>query len=260
MITSTSNTKIKHVTQIRKKRKVRDEEGLFLIEGLRIFTEAPPSRISEIYVTESFYEKERALVDAKVRESGCRMEILSDSVMSYAADTQHPQGVLCVVRQQEERREGEGIPLILVLEHIQDPGNLGTIFRTAEAAGVTEIILSDDCVDIYNPKVIRSTMGSIFRMPFLHVPDLPSEIAELKRRGVKICAAHLSGKDSYEKESYAGPTAFLIGNEGNGLSDALTAAADVKVLIPMTGQVESLNASIAAAVLMFEAARQRRNV
>ena len=150
-------------------------------------------------------------------------------------------------------------PHVLVLENIQDPGNLGTIFRTAEAAGATGIVLSKDCVDLYNPKVIRSTMGAIFRIPFIYTDDLKGTIDELKREGITVYAAHLKGENSYDMEDYKTACAFLIGNEGNGLTEETAACADRKILIPMEGGAESLNAAVASAVLMFEAGRQRRN-
>ena len=147
---------------------------------------------------------------------------------------------------------------LLVLDNIQDPGNLGTIFRTAEAAGVTGVFLSRDCADIYNPKTVRSTMGAIYRQPFVYVEDLPGTIARMKEKGICVFAAHLQGERSYDREDYRKKTAFLVGNEGNGLRREVEEMADVRVRIPMAGRAESLNAAIAAGVLMFEVARQRR--
>lgn len=147
---------------------------------------------------------------------------------------------------------------LLVLDNIQDPGNLGTIFRTAEAAGVTGVFLSRDCADIYNPKTVRSTMGAIFRQPFVYVEDLPGAISRMKEKGICVFAAHLQGERSYDREDYRKKTAFLVGNEGNGLRREVEEMADVRVRIPMAGRAESLNAAIAAGVLMFEVARQRR--
>ena len=148
----------------------------------------------------------------------------------------------------------------MVLDNLQDPGNLGTIVRTAEGAGVDAVFMSKDTVDIYNPKVIRSTMGSIYRMPVVYVEDLIALLDTFKEKGIKSYAAHLDGKNSYDQESYEGGTAILIGNEGNGLREEISNAADIWVKIPMLGQVESLNAAIAASVMMFEVARQRRNI
>ena len=131
--------------------------------------------------------------------------------------------------------------------------------RAAEAAEVTGILMSSDCVDIYNPKTIRSTMGALYRVPFVVSEDFVGDIERLKKAGVSTYAAHLGATISYEGADYKKPCAFMIGNEANGLSDEVAALADCKILIPMAGQVESLNAAMAATVLMFEAARQRRN-
>lgn len=267
MITSTSNNKVKRLVNLRKKRKIRDAEGVFLVEGIRMFQEVPEGDLLELYVTESFCEREQMLVEAKRQSSGCQFELLSDHVMEYVSDTQHPQGVLCVVWQQGGRSRavqqkqcpGQRKPLLLLLDNLQDPGNLGTILRTAEAAGVTGIIMSKDCVDVYNPKVIRSTMGSVFRMPFWYVEDVTEAIRELKRQGIHTYAAHLDGQMSYDEPDYREPAAFFIGNEGNGLRDEVAELADTYIKIPMSGQVESLNAAIAATVLVFEAGRQRRH-
>ena len=147
---------------------------------------------------------------------------------------------------------------MIVLDNLQDPGNMGTVFRTAEAAGATGILMSSDCVDIYNPKVVRSTMGALFRVPFCRVEDLPESVEDLKKAGIRVYAAHLEGKNPYDREDYRGGTAFLIGNEGNGLREEVASCADCRIRIPMEGKAESLNAAVAAAVLMFEAGRQRR--
>lgn len=262
MITSTSNAKVKYLVNLKKKRKERDRENVFLVEGIRMFREVPADKLKEVYVSESFYKKERGLVDEIASKSRVRVEILSDNVFAHVSDTMTPQGVLCVVEQMNYSLESvlsNGVvPHLMVLDNLQDPGNLGTIVRTAEGAGVTGIVMSKETVDIYNPKVIRSTMGSIYRMPFYYAEDLLGTIEEMKKRNISTYAAHLDGKNAYDEENYKKPCAFFIGNEGNGLRDEVADAADTYIRIPMCGQVESLNAAIAACVLMFEAARQRR--
>ena len=145
----------------------------------------------------------------------------------------------------------------MVLEDIQDPGNLGTIFRTAEGAGASGIILSEGCVDIYNPKTVRATMGSLYRMPFIYSHELSETIGKLKAAGLTVYAAHLKGERSYDEIDYS-DSAFLIGNEGNGLKDETAALADTYIRIPMEGSLESLNASVAASVLMYEHYTARR--
>lgn len=261
MITSTSNARVKRLVNLKKKKKARDEERVFLVEGIRMFREVPTDQLEEVYVSESFYKKEKYTVEAVLQGTGIRPEELSDTVYAYASDTKTPQGILCVVRQMEyplEKVITGQCPMIMVLEHLQDPGNLGTILRTAEGAGVTGIVMDRECVDIYNPKTIRSTMGSIYRMPFCYVEDLKAAIGSLKEAGIGVYAAHLDGRHDYDEEDYGRPCAFLIGNEGNGLSQETAELADIYIKIPMEGQVESLNAAIAASVLMFEAGRQRR--
>lgn len=269
MITSTSNQRIKELSQIQKKSKVRSREGVFVAEGIRMVRETPHDRLINLYFSESFEKKygKEALDaisggDSQIREQlRKKTEILSDPVFSYVSDTKTPQGVLAVVRQMEYTLEQmtEGVvPHLMILDNLQDPGNLGTIFRTAEAAGVTGIVMSRDCVDIYNPKTIRSTMGALYRMPFVYVEDLRETILSLKEKKIRSYAAHLDGKNTYDKEDYRKGTAFLIGNEGNGLRKEIADCADTWIRIPMCGQVESLNAAVAATVLMFEVSRQRR--
>lgn len=259
MITSHSNIQVKELIRLMKKSRARAEEGVFLVEGPRMAEEIPEERIEKLYISESFAAKQKGILDEPRYR---RAVVLADPVFERVSDTKTPQGVLAVVKRVEYEFEdlfGTGKPPhLLVLDNLQDPGNLGTVFRTAEAAGATGILLSADCVDIYNPKVIRSTMGAIFRLPFLYVDDLPGALGELKQRGIRMYAAHLDGTHTYDRENYTGGCAFLIGNEGNGLREETARCADCMVRIPMEGNVESLNAAVAAAVLMFEAARQRR--
>lgn len=257
MISSTSNPQVKRLLQLQKKSKARNEEKVFIVEGLRMFVEVPAERVEKVYVSESLYNKKKQELELQ-RFS---YEVLSDSVFQHVSDTKTPQGILCVVKQKVQNIDellNVKNPLFMVLDNLQDPGNLGTIVRTAEGAGVDAVFLSKESVDIYNPKTIRSTMGSIYRMPVVYVDDLLELLDTFKGKGVKSYAAHLEGKNSYDQECYKEGTAILIGNEGNGLRDEVSNKADIWVQIPMKGQVESLNAAIAASVLMFEVARQRR--
>ena len=267
MITSTANAQVKELVKLMKKSRARDEAQVFLIEGPRMTGElaADPDwrrKIEKIYLSESYSGRNKG--EHQDLERTAPVEILSDSVFAHVSDTKTPQGILAVVRRRTYNMSDilgrdPAHAHVLVLDNLQDPGNLGTIFRTAEAAGVTGIILSRDCVDIYNPKVVRSTMGAVLRMPFLYVDDLPGTISELKGTGIKVYAAHLKGMHAYDQEDYRTGCAFLIGNEGNGLRDEVAECADHYVIIPMQGKAESLNAAVAAAVLMFEVSRQRRS-
>lgn len=148
--------------------------------------------------------------------------------------------------------------LFILLENLQDPGNLGTIFRTGEAAGVDGIIMSGQTVDVYNPKTIRSTMGSVYRVPFVYTDDICGAICTLQKHGVSVYAAHLKNSKCYDECDYRASCAFLIGNEGNGLSEEVAGCADTYLKIPMKGSVESLNAAVASSILLYEAYRQRR--
>ena len=260
MITSTANQQVKQLIQLNKKAKFRSERDMFVVEGPKMFGEAPKERIEKAYLSESCFEKQYGGQQDRL-PAGIACEVVQDSVFKAMCDTQTPQGVLCLVKQYhytlEELLKKER-PLFLVLENLQDPGNLGTIMRTAEGAGVTGVILSKGSVDIYNPKTIRSTMGSIYRVPFLYAEDLQQVLELLREKGVRSYAAHLQGTETYDREDYTGGTAFLVGNESNGLSQELVSCADCYIRIPMEGQLESLNAGVAASILMYEAYRQRR--
>lgn len=256
MITSVNNAKIKHVAQLLQKSRVRREEKLFVIEGQRMFDETPNQLIEELYVTEQFV---RGYAD-KERLTALNVETVTFEVFKKMSDTVSPQGVLAVVRMQswEEDFDRNKKSFLLILEDVQDPGNLGTLVRTAEGAGADGIVMSRGTVDIYSPKVIRSTMGAIFRMPFIYVDDLPKCLSELKEKGIKVHAAALGYDTDYTKADYKADCAVMIGNEGNGLTkQAIDSAYDI-VTIPMGGQLESLNAAVSGAILMYECNRQRR--
>ena len=247
MITSSSNQQMKNITALMKKAKERKSLNLFVVEGRKMFEEVPPEWLSKVYVSERFLEEPEA-------------EQLLAGFKSIS-DTQTPQGILCLVRMPQyplsDLLRGNRTHLLIV-ESIQDPGNLGTMLRTGEGAGITGIIMNRTTVDLFNPKTIRSTMGSIYRVPYYIADDLAETIGELKRQKVGIYAAHLKGQMQYDEPSYCKGTAFLIGNEGNGLSDEIAGLADTYVRIPMEGSVESLNAAVSAALLMYETNRQRR--
>ena len=276
MITSTSNPRIKNLMQLQKKGKARREQQVFVVEGIKMVLEAPKERLKEIYMSESFAKDEKyaKAVRKKAAEAGCFFEVLSDKVFKDTSDTMTPQGVMAVVGMKpyrwqdllkkesaaENAKDSGHEKLILILESLQDPGNLGTILRTGEGAGIDGVILNRTSVDPYMPKVIRSTMGSIYRMPVAVADDLTEVVEKMREEGMRVYAAHLKGKKSYYEQDYCKGTCFMIGNEANGLTDALADMATDYILIPMSGQVESLNAGVASALLMYEAKRQRMSV
>lgn len=282
-ITSSSNEKIKRVRQLASKASARREEGVFIAEGTKLVTEAPSDKIREIYVSESCLESlgitvsasgvpdssetgsiTRAFLRIAQRLSEESIILLPDHVYEKISTMKTPQGMMAVVEAPGYSREdltGYGTPdvapLLLVLEDIQDPGNVGTIFRTAEAAGATGIILSSNSADPLSPKTVRSTMGAIFRVPFMVSDDMPAAVRGLEARGITCYAARLDESAEYDKCKLDEPCALLIGNEGNGLSAEITDAASKGIYIPMSGKTESLNAAVSASILVYEARRQR---
>ena len=244
MITSTGNQQMKNIALLQKKAKARNEQETFIVEGRKMFGEVPREWLKKVYVTEQAAEETDL------------------SGVDYEVVAQTPQGILSLVRmphyELSDLLAGENTNL-LVLESIQDPGNLGTMLRTGEGAGITGIVMNRNTVDLFNPKTIRSTMGSIYRVPFYVSENLPETVQTLREAGVSLFAAHLRGKASYDKMDYKKACGFLIGNEGNGLSDELADLADAYVRIPMEGKVESLNAAIAASLLVYEVHRQRQD-
>lgn len=264
MITSMENKQVKNLSALLKKSRERKKQGVFVAEGTRMVQETPEGLLQTVYVSQAYEDNPQF---APLRERFRVMapevgyEVLSDPVFKSVSDTQTPQGILAVVRQPsygfKDLLCGSGT-MLLVLEGIQDPGNLGTMLRTGEGAGITGVIMDKTTVDLFNPKTIRSTMGSIYRVPYYITDGLAQAVQELKEKGVMLYAAHLGGTAVYDEFDYTKRCAFLVGNEGNGLSDGIAQLADAYVKIPMAGQVESLNAAISAALFMYEANRQRR--
>ncbi|MBQ8947618.1 MAG: RNA methyltransferase [Lachnospiraceae bacterium] len=257
MISSLTNAAVRHITLLQSKEKSRREEGLYITEGVRMFAEVPADRLDSVYVTEDFLSGASFETGERLARTG--YELVSDDVMKKMSDTMTPQGILCVVKAADHSLEEilDAGSLFCILDGLQDPGNLGTIFRTAEAAGVAGVIMSRDTVSIYNPKSVRSTMGTLFRMPFVYVDDTVEAIHMLQAGGISVFASALDGAKAYTDCDYRTASAFVIGNEGAGVSARVQNAADERVFIPMEGSVESLNAAIAASVLLYEAHRQR---
>ena len=259
----------KFIRELAEKSRVRRETGLFLVDGPKMCAEIPDGLLKEVYVTEAFLGSPHAKTCGSVLMHGYTK--VSDVQMKQMSDTVSPQGILCIVKQPElkgirglmEAADGK-TPLLVILETLQDPGNLGTIIRASEAAGVTGIILNSTSADVYSPKTVRATMGSVFRVPTVTVHDLVNCVKGLKEgvhtggAGIDVYAACLNGSEDYTAFNYTKPCAFMIGNESNGLSEELISEATHRILIPMEGSVESLNAAMAAAVIGFEAYRQRR--
>ncbi|NBJ94361.1 TrmH family RNA methyltransferase [Parablautia muri] len=273
MITSLTNGRVKQLVALQEKSHVRNKERLFVAEGIKMFEEAPTDRIREVYLSKGLWEQLGAESRygsvweklAECERQGIKVEQTSEEVFRRISDTRTPQGILFVAEQfsyfPEELLERAGKrwknggrpPLFLLTEDIQDPGNLGTMLRTGEGAGVDGVIMSKGTVDVYNPKTIRSTMGSLYRVPFAYTDSLEQVIGLLRERGVLVYAAHLKGEKYFDEIAYEGGSAFLVGNEGKGLKEETAGLADAYLKIPMEGMLESLNAAVAAALLLYQA-------
>lgn len=258
MISSTSNSQIKNINKLLKSSKERREKGVFIVEGIKMFLEAKKlGLIEKAYFSEELYKE--WIQDVNLRD--VNHEVVDNKVFKQISDTKTPQGILAIVRMQnaflEDILDRDSFELIF-LEDLRDPGNLGTIVRTAEGAGGSAIILSKESVDIYNPKVVRATMGSIFRMKVLYVEDIKDAMKKAQAAGAVLYATHLKGKKFYDEVEFESKVGIVIGNEANGIKEETASQADCYMKIPMCGRVESLNAAVATSIIMYEILRQRR--
>jgi len=265
-ITSPTNPKVKFVSSLKDKSSLRKKEGLFVVEGVKIFLEIPENLIESVYVTKNVVEDSKNGFSEEIYNKVLKKlekipyTLISQDVAKHMSDTVTPQGIFMVSKMPKYELgsiiDNRKKQIFLVLDEIKDPGNMGTIIRTCEGAGVAAIIMNKCCVDVFNPKVTRSTMGSLFRVPFIIEEDLTETVMKLQKSGITTYAAHLKGKEYFDDETFKGSVAIFIGNEAKGLSDEITKMADKLVKIPMEGRLESLNASVAAAILMYEAKRK----
>ncbi len=257
MITSAQNQKIKQVRQLAAKRKERESSGLYIAEGIRLVEEALGRAEDCEYLLWSgpLSDRARKLVNG-FSDAGVSVEEIDPRLMDSIAGTDSPQGVLAVMHMKTLPFPKDA-DLIIIADGIQDPGNLGTLFRTAAAANAGAVLLMPGCADEFSPKVIRSGMGTHFRLPIIRM-DWDQAEKQLKQTvRMRILAADSDGGISCWETDMTGPTALIIGSEANGPCDRALELADARVLIPMPGKVESLNAGIAAGILIFEAVRQR---
>ena len=247
-----SKNRIKYIRSLELK-KNRKADKVFLAEGPKLVGDLLGHfRCRFLIATAEWLSAPRQLPVEDITE-------VSEKELSCASLLKTPQQVLAVFEQPDEVMDASVVAhsLCLALDDVQDPGNLGTMFRTAEGAGMSGVVLSSGCVDLFNPKVVRSTMGAMFRVPFYICESMSEEMKQLQNQSFHFYAAHLQGKKNFREETYDGRIGILIGNEANGLSDEVTALADKKVIIPMEGELESLNAAVSAALLMYEVQRNR---
>lgn len=294
LITSVNNQRVKEVANLKQK-KYRTESGTFFAEGLRavqeavqyadvtelFYTEAEAGRLDEVLkaagnvpadTKEKSENKKNANNNnagtAKKRNeaaNGIRMYQVDEKVMAKLSDTKAPQGVLAVIRTPEQNlrqlRPGtasDNNAPVIILDRVQDPGNLGTIIRTADAVGALGLILLEGCVDAYSPKVVRASMGSLFHLPVVQDVTAEEALTWCYRNGYEPAATALKNAQNVYKADISKKMAFLFGNEANGVAEELQAAAETRLFIPMTGLAESMNVAMAAGIILFEGLRQRK--
>lgn len=257
MITSTTNPKIKYVRRLQNDRRFRKGEGAFVIEGTRWLLEMAPfiERLVLILVTESWLQQQenRLLIETLGLADSSGLEIASEQVFAHVSDTENPAGVLAVVSIVRPNLP-ERPKLLLILDRVADPGNMGTILRSSAAAGIDGVLAGPGCVDIYNPKVVRSSMGALLRLPVLSLSW--AEIGEIVA-GMRVWLAAADGRTSYTDVDWRQPSALIIGSEAHGAGRQAHHIAHETISIPIAAQTESLNAAVAASVILFEARRQK---
>ncbi len=255
LLTSKENAVIKKYRKLSESRKAREEAGLFVMEGLRLCRDAAESgvQLETLFLSPNALRYEDKL--ESLLRSADRIYEISAALEKHLGDTEHPQGIFAIGRLPEDRAEKPKGGRLLLLDHIQDPGNLGTLIRTAESMGVDTLVLSEGSADPFSPKVIRSTMGSAFRQKLYHAGDLAGFVEELERGGMPVYAATLTPDAvPLQKLPEREDIAVVIGNEGSGVTPEVIARCGGQVYIPMAGKAESLNAAVAGALCMWQIA------
>ena len=263
-VTSVNNQRVKDVANLKLK-KYRAESGLFFAEGLRAVQEAVEyAEVTDLFFTAAEEEKLSEILKT-AKEKDVRLYQADAKVMAKLSDTKTPQGVLAVIRIPEyglkKLRPGtasDNNAPVIILDRIQNPGNLGTIIRTADAVGALGIILLEGCVDAYSPKVVRASMGSLFHLPVVQDIFPEEALTWCYRNGYEPAATAMKGAANLYKTDISKKMAFIFGNEANGVSEELQAAAETRLFIPMAGQAESMNVAMAAGIVLFEGLRQRK--
>lgn len=249
MITSKTNELIKHIKSLHQK-KYREEFGEYFVEGKKLVLEAIQEKVDvqKIIICEDLFKENLNFPKYDV-------EYVNENVFNFISDTKAPQGILAVIKT-NKKAEIFG-DIIFALDDIQDPGNLGTIIRTLDCAGINTLLLSNGTVDAYNPKTIRSTMGAIYRVNAIENLDLAYELQKLKTSGYKVVVTHLNTNKKHYDLDFNEKLVIVIGNEAKGVSEEINNLADIRVKIPMLGRTESLNASVAASLMAYEYVRYK---
>jgi TrmH family RNA methyltransferase len=256
MISSLKNPTIKYVRSLQSRSKARRAEKAFAIEGVRLLEEAYHSywEILLVLYSQGLSKRGMHLIEA-FQSQGTAVEAVTPNVMRAASDTESPQGILAVMRMRSLPIP-EILDFLLIVDQVRDPGNLGTILRTAAAVGVQAVLLTPGTADQYSPKVLRGAMGAHFRMP-IHNANWDEIRSLVENVGMRVYLAEVAGGQVYHQVDYQLPSALIIGGEASGAGGSARQLADTLVHIPMPGGGESLNASVAAGILLFEVSRQR---
>lgn len=248
IITSKDNEIIKNIKKLKEKKYRLDS---YIVEGIKMVKEAinENQEIALIAIREDFK------IDFDTKK--IKIVTISNKIFNDISDVKTPQGILAVIKKNQNNQIETNQEYILALDSLQDPGNMGTIIRTADSANINQIIINKTTVDPYSPKVIRSTMGAIYRTNIIEVEDLKATLKEMKLKGFQIITTDLKATQSIYDINYNNKTVVVIGNEANGVSQEILQTADKRVIIPMLGKTESLNASIAASIMIYEYVRQK---
>lgn len=248
IITSKDNEIIKNIKKLKEKKYRLDS---YIVEGIKMVKEA----ISENQEIALIAIREDFKIDFDTKNT--KIVTISNKIFNDISDVKTPQGILAVIKKNQNNQIETNQEYILALDSLQDPGNMGTIIRTADSANINQIIINKTTVDPYSPKVIRSTMGAIYRTNIIEVEDLKATLKKMKSKGFQIITTDLKATQSIYDINYNNKTVVVIGNEANGVSQEILQTADKKVIIPMLGKTESLNASIAASIMIYEYVRQK---
>ncbi|MBR3697374.1 MAG: RNA methyltransferase [Clostridia bacterium] len=262
VITSKDNEFVKHVKKLKEK-KYREEFQEFIVEGIKMIQEAiqEEAKINQIVICEDCKNSGSIPKDLLYEIAKYDCIYVNEKIFLQMTEVSNPQGILAIIDKSNNKEEFINFKanMFLILDNIQDPGNMGTILRTADSINLKQILVSKDSSDIYNPKVVRSTMGAIFRVKVIECEDLEKTIKELKKHKIKVYATDLKTDISIYNVDYK-KSAIIIGNEANGVSNKLLEIADKRIKIPMLGKTESLNAAVATSIILYEAVRPNRNL
>lgn len=258
VISSKENEVIKNIRKLKEK-KYRDIENSYVIEGIKLIKEAiaENANIRQIIMCEDYTDNVELDKDTLFEIAKYNLIYVTRNIINLITDVKTPQGIIAVIEKNNNIEQIDySQDIIVALDGVQDPGNLGTILRTADSANLKQIILSKNCADPYNPKVVRSTMGGIFRINIIEVEDLENSLKQMKKNNFKVMVTSLDTEKSVYDVDYS-KKVIVIGNEANGVSKEVQDMADEKVIIPMLGKTESLNASVAAGIMIYEYVRRK---